>query len=283
MVKFILDLSLNFVYVLVIISFFLIIRKYVLNLIKKKTQDPKQQREYKIYVDYTFLFLVILFSLPIFLPTLKELITFIGIFGAGILLVFKEIFLGISAFFYIILRKPFKIGDRIRIHDYYGDVIDIRLVDFTMLQLYPQNLGGQSSGRIVSIPNSLIYSYPLVNFSKEFSFNWLEIKIPLTIDSDWKKAETLSLEIVNEIVKTPSEDDERILMSHKEYSIYFTKLTPKVFVEFTRGSILLSVRFLCEPKIQRNIQDLFWREFLKKIQDEKTIKLKDNVDLSFDF
>jgi small-conductance mechanosensitive channel len=274
---------LNLIYLGIFISLMLFIRNLIIQYLKKRILDAKQFRIYKIYINYIFLFFIILFILPTFLPALREIATVLSIFGAGVLLVFKELLLNLVTFFYLVIRRPFKVGDRIRINDYYGDVLDIRLIDFTLLQLYPQKLGGQSSGRVIHIPNSYVLLYPLSNFSKEFAFNWLEIKIPLTINSDWQKTENIILKIIHKIQNPPNEKNEKIKLSYEKYAIQYQKLNPKTFIDYSKGSIIISLRFLCEPKDQRQIKDQFWREFLNVIKKQKSIRLETNFDNLYDF
>jgi len=277
------DGVIQFIYLAVFIFILFLIRNFIVRYLKHRIQDLKEYRIYKIYINYFFVFFILLFVIPPLLPKLKELVTVLSIFGAGILLVFKEVILNMYGFFYLIIRRPFVIGDRIKINDFYGDVLDIRLLDFTMLQLYPLYLGGQSSGRVVNIPNSYVFLYPLSNFSKEFAFNWLEIKIPLTINSDIEKAEELILKIINKLLRPIEEESEKIKISYEKNAIYFQKIQPRTYIEYNKGSVILSLRFLCEPKEQRNIKDLFWREFLKVIKKQKNIQLETSYENLYDF
>ncbi len=274
---------LNLIYFLVFIIILWIIRNFSLQYLKKRITDKKQFRLYKLYLNYIYFFIILFFIIPIFLPSLKELVTVLSIFGAGILIVFKEILLNFFGFFYLIIRRPFKVGDRIKINDSYGDVLDIRLLDFTILQLYPMNMGGQNSGRVLNIPNSYVFLNPVINFSKEFAFNWVEIKIPLCLNSDWQKAEKISLDIIEKILSLTEENGQKITSSLQNSIIQYSKISPKTFIDFNKGTIIISLRFLCEPKEQRIVRDLFWREFLKKIRKEKSIKLKEDIEVDYDF
>ncbi|MFN3604068.1 MAG: mechanosensitive ion channel family protein [Leptonema sp. (in: bacteria)] len=273
----------QYLYLLFLTIVFFLLRILILNFIKKRIVEIKNFRIYKIYINYIFISILFLFYTPVFLPSIKEFITILSIFGAGVLLVFREVLVNFYSFFFILIRKPFQIGDRIQIQNFYGDVLDVRLQDFSMLQLYPQKYGGQSSGRVIHIPNSFILLHPIINFSKEFLFNWLEIRIPITLNSDWKKVEILILSIVNKILQSNTLNEEKIHFSKNEYSIHFSRLTPKTYVEFSNGAIVITVRFLCEPKKQRIFKDIFWREFLTKIKNLKNIHLHESYDNKIHF
>lgn len=266
------ELLSGIVYVVVILLLLVVLRNYVAKQIRKRISDIKQVREYRIYLDYTVTFLFIILVFPVFLPKLKDFVAFISIFGAGIVLVFKEVFLNFFGFFYIVLRKPFKIGDKIKIGEYYGDVLDIRLMDFTILQYYYPAEGGQSTGRIASIPNSFTFLYPLINFSKEFSFNWIEIAVPVQYHTDWKEAEKISLQILTKIIHSLLDEPTRLLL---EKNGEITRLTPRSYIEVKNKNTVIYLRFFCEPKLERTVKDRFWREFLNHIEKNKDITLGD--------
>lgn len=273
----------QYIYLIFITVFFYFLRVLILKFIKSRISENKNFRIYKIYINYIFLLVIIMFYTPILLPSLKEFITGLSIFGAGIVLIFKEIIMNFFSFFYILIRKPFIVGDRIQVQNFYGDVLDVRLLDFSIIQLYPQKYGGQSSGRVIHIPNSFVLLYPVINFSKEFAFNWLEIQIPFTYRSNWQKAEKVIRKILKNIIDRIEEDDPKINFSRKEYSIHYSKLTPKTYVEFLSGAIVITIRFLCEPKEQRIFKDIFWREFLNSIKKSKDIQLHENFDNRIQF
>lgn len=222
---------------------------------------------------YVTLFVCALALAPAWLASLSGLLAVLGLFGAGVLLVMKEVILNVAGWFYIMVRRPFVIGNRVRVGDNTGDVLDIRLLAFTMIEVLSPDHGGQSTGRVIHIPNALLFTQPLSNASKEFSFNWNEVRVPLEPGSDWERAVELLQEIASQSIEQVNEKDGRIRASESEYAIHYNALSPSVFVEFRDGAILLSLRHLTEPRKTRLIVDRIWREFLKRIQGEPRIRL----------
>jgi small-conductance mechanosensitive channel len=82
-------------------------KKFYVRYLKHRIHDLKEYRIYKIYINYFFVFFILLFVITPLLPKLKELVTVLSIFGAGILLIFKEVILNMYGFFYLIIRRPF--------------------------------------------------------------------------------------------------------------------------------------------------------------------------------
>lgn len=87
---------------------------------------------------------------------------------------------------FILVRVPYRIGDRIRIGDANGDVIDIGYLDTTLWE-YGGTLvsADDPSGRIVRFPNSNVLSSAIVNYSWPlFPFVWNEVKVNVAYQSD---------------------------------------------------------------------------------------------------
>lgn len=252
------------------------LRRLVLRFMFRRYREQPLQARWKKNSSYLALLLITLILFPVWMPPIMSLLTVLGIFGAGVLLVLKELILNHAGWLYIVLRRPFEEGNRIALGNYIGDVIDIRLLDFTMLEVTGRDEGGQSTGRILHIPNYMLFTTPLANASKEFSFNWNEIRIPLKPGSDWKQAEKIIYATVEKILKPVDKNDHRLKESEDRHLIQFRKVTPIVFVDFRKGAIVLTLRHLTEPRMTRVITDKIWRELLVRLERNKKIMLCDN-------
>ena len=266
----------NVLYTSVLVAVIVLARWIALRFLRRRLKDRVSFRHWKLNTGYLAALVFVMIALPLWLPSLQGIAAIIGIFGAGILIVNKEILMNISGWFYVVVRKPFEVGNRIGIMDLYGDVIDIRLMDFTIIETAHPKLGGQSTGRVVHIPNSALLTQPLSNASKEFAFNWNEIRVPVTLNSDWQRALAIIESIAAEKLERISVDDERLKRSEDLYLIKFNRVRPIVYVEYRGGAILLTIRHLCEPKNRRILTDQIWREILLRFATEKDIHLHEH-------
>jgi small-conductance mechanosensitive channel len=90
------------------------------------------------------------------------------------------------AWIYILVRRPYQVGDRIKIGDATGDVIDVGYLDTTLWEFGGQYLStDHPSGRVIRFPNEKVldsivwnYSWPL------FPYIWNEIKFQIAYQSD---------------------------------------------------------------------------------------------------
>ena len=261
-----------------LLSFFLIIivfsfRNIFLAFISKKGKEPTYKLQLKKNSSYISAFLIILILIPVWLPSIQNFLAVIGIFGAGFIIVMKESIVNITGWLYLMIRRPFEEGNRIEIGSYIGDVIEIRLQEFSMIEVRSRDHGGQSTGRVLHVPNSMIFTSVLANASKEFSFSWNEMRIPLTPSSDWEKAVKIIEETAKNTIEKISREDQRILHSENTYAIRYSRLEPGVYVEFYKGAIVVTLRHLVEPRKLRQTTDLIWRSLLISFKNDGSIEL----------
>lgn len=103
---------------------------------------------------------------------------------------------------YLLVRQPFRVGDRIRIGDATGDVIDVGYLDTTLWEFGGQFISGDHpSGRIIKFPNSKVLDSVVWNYSWPlFPYVWNEIKLQIAYQSDLKfVAETMQRIVEEEI------------------------------------------------------------------------------------
>jgi small-conductance mechanosensitive channel len=106
------------------------------------------------------------------------------------------------AWIYILARAPYRVGDRIKIGEAHGDVIDVSYLDTTLWEFGGEYLWtDHPSGRIVKFPNSTVFSTPVFNYSWPlFPYVWNEIKFQLAYECDLKFVEQTMKAVVDEEV-----------------------------------------------------------------------------------
>jgi small-conductance mechanosensitive channel len=89
---------------------------------------------------------------------------------------------------YLLVRAPYRVGDRIKIGELRGDVIDVSYLDTTLWEFGGEYLStDHPSGRIIRIPNATVLSEPVVNYSWPlFPYIWNEVKFQISYDADLK-------------------------------------------------------------------------------------------------
>ncbi|MGI8952440.1 MAG: mechanosensitive ion channel family protein [Chitinophagaceae bacterium] len=93
--------------------------------------------------------------------------------------------------FYIVIRVPYKVGDRIAMENFTGDVVEINYFDTTLWEFGGQYLTNDlPSGRLIRFPNSMVWQSGVYNYSwSKFPYIWNEIPFHIAYSSDFQYVE----------------------------------------------------------------------------------------------
>ena len=206
---------------------------------------------------------------------LNGIITLVSFISAGVTIAIREIIFNFFAGIYINMRKPFDVEDRVEIDEIKGDVINTHALSFEMLEIGERNEGEQSTGRIVHIPNSYIFTKTLKNYTKAFKYIWDEIKIELDLDANIEETKEKIYDILfenPELQETPKKMEDAVDEAILEYRIYYNNLDPIIYTTIKDSHVELCLRYLVHPKKARNVQDEITLRILEE-NKKGTIKL----------
>jgi small-conductance mechanosensitive channel len=101
---------------------------------------------------------------------------------------------------YILVRRPYRVGDRVQIGDATGDVIDVSYIDTTLWEFGGKYLStDHPSGRIIKFPNSKVLGSVIYNYSWPlFPYIWNEVKFNIAYGSDLEFVATSMQRIAEE-------------------------------------------------------------------------------------
>ncbi len=197
---------------------------------------------------------------------------FIGILGAGIAFASQEVIGSFAGYLNIVTGNLYHIGDRVRIGDVVGDVMDITLLRTTLMEIGEWVKADQYTGRNVSVANRTVFASPVFNYTQHFHFLWDEITIPITYDSNWRRAGELMLEHGREYSSVLLAEAEAELRQMKEhYPLEETVVEPTLYVVMTDNWIEMTLRYVVEARKRRPVQAKLHRELLQHFEDEKEI------------
>ncbi len=177
----------------------------------------------------------------------SQLILFGGLLGAGIGFGLKDLFADIIGGIVITLEKPYQVGDKIKMGDYYGEVIDIG-IRATKLVTPDDNL--------VSAPNYLIFTQAVA--SANAGAAEMMVVIDLFVDSD--SDAVLAMKILKESVATSKyvyiSKKRPFTVLLKDYPFY-RRLRAKAYVNDLR------YEFEFESEVTRRAWDEFSKHGIK--------------------
>ncbi len=262
------SLILSTTIIIVLFSFF---KKLGRRTIRKKIEGRK---EYLINqaIQIILNILEVVFLLFIWNEYIQSLMTLISVTSAAMTIALRELILNFFCGIYIKMKKPFQVEDRIEVKGIRGDVMNISSLNFEVLEISNKEENGQSTGVIVTFPNSIVFAEPVRNLNKGFKYIWDELTVRLTLDCDLVKNKQELYKIVNniEIIKNiPKKMKSQINDINTTNRVYFNKYDPTIYTKIVENHIELTIRYLMHPKKGRYVESVIWNKILEGYKAKK--------------
>jgi small-conductance mechanosensitive channel len=175
---------------------------------------------------------------------------------------------------YLLVRQPYRVGDRIQIDEAKGDVIDVSYLDTTLWEFGGPYLSTQHpSGRIIKFPNSLVLSRTVYNYSWPlFPYVWNEIKFQVAYNSDLEFITQTLQQVVEEEIGERMMDlvrTYRELLSQTPVDELEIQERPVVHFRASENTWLEAiVRYLVHPKESGRVKTRLTKKLLEKLNAE---------------
>lgn len=259
---------------LIIILVLTVLRISVLRVVWRHTEDVKVRYQWKRVLSFIVPFLGVMLVAMVWAHAFEQFGAFLGLMTAGLAIALKDPLTNLAGWVFILFRKPFVVGDRVQIGPNTGDIIDIRLFQFTMLEIGNWVDADQSTGRIIHLPNGKVFMEPQANYSSGFEYIWNEIVVRITFESDWQKAKAILESIIDKYaLDIDKKAQQEIKEASKNYMIYYHHLTPIVYTSVKEYGVQLTLRYLCNPRRRRGSENEIWQEILTQFQPHPDIAL----------
>lgn len=186
---------------------------------------------------------------------------------------------------YIIARNPYKVGDRIQVDDFKGDVVEISYLDTTLWEFSGDYLTNDlPSGRLIRFPNTLVFQSEVYNYSwRKFPYIWNEIPFHIAYESDLAYVEEVLRRITKEVLGPDMEEKVKELkmlvqqtpvdeLTIREYPFVTLRINSNTWVE-------ASVNYLVDPKRASAIRTEIIRRAVPELlkQSDKVMFPKSNA------
>ncbi len=251
-----------------------VIRKIILRTVVHQMESDVGRYQWQKSLNYVAAVLAIFIIGPIWSNGFSNMSTYLGLFSAGLAIALQPLIISLAGWLYILARRPFRVGNRIQIGEFAGDVLDIGPFQFIMMEIGNWVESDQSTGRIIHVPNKQIFTEPLANYSDGIDFIWNEISVTVTFESDWRKTKGLLMELAIEHSAMTQETARRkVREASKRFLIFYRNLTPTVYTSVLDHGVSLTIRYLCEPRRRRSTSEIFWEHVLDMVAEHPDIDL----------
>ncbi|MCW6169100.1 MAG: mechanosensitive ion channel family protein [Thermoplasmatales archaeon] len=241
---------------------YLIFAKFIEKISKIKTRYTMKK-----FIALVIILIDFIIVVSIFVKNTSIVIVSAGLFSAGIAFSLRDPITSLIAWFVIIFLRPFSIGERIKIGNEEGDVVDINAFFFTLMEINQWTSADLYTGRLVEVPNNQIMTAQIVNFSKGFNYLWDNIDVPVFYNSDIDQISSMLKEIAKSVTEKYFEKaTKEYTRLKKKYFIERGIFEPRIFVSFNDNYALLSLRYITDLWERKTTETEISTEILRKFK-----------------
>jgi small-conductance mechanosensitive channel len=258
----------------VLTALYLVFQVVLIRIVTSRVGDEKTRYTLNRVFNILSLVIFVAASVTILLDDPTSLLVTYSIIGAGIAFALQDVFKNFVGSIIIITGSLYRIGDRIEIDGRIGDVMDVGIMNTTLMEIRGWVEGDQTTGRLTLVPNGFVINHTIENYTKDHSFIWDEVFIPITYDSDWRHAITLLTGIMEEETKTIVEQaDKEIKKLGEKYYLARKVTTPAVYMNITDNWIALDARYVTDARNRRTIKNRITQRIMEAIETSGTIRI----------
>ncbi|WP_424019414.1 mechanosensitive ion channel family protein [Halorientalis pallida] len=188
----------------------------------------------------------------------------LGVVGFAVTFALQQPLFSLLGWIYIMLKRPYQVGDRVAIEDSKGDVVEVSFLVTTLWEIDGELVSSnQPSGRIITLPNSVVLSSHVKNYTREeFPYVWNELTIQVAYETDLAFARETMAGVADDFLGDQMADRiatyrERLDETPVELEV---QDRPSVNVVQQESWVELRLRYLVDPKRgQRTRNQLYER------------------------
>lgn len=224
--------------------------------LERHIEEPASRMKFRKAVLYAATFVVLLVLLKVWVLRQQANYTMIlSVLGAGLALALHQVILCFTGWLVLLVHRYYDVGDRVQIGDVRGDVSDVGILHTTLVEIGEWVAADQSTGRLVTVPNSAVFARSLYNYTRGFDYIWNEISVLVTFESDWRKAQRIMVELARPGAEEIEQDfREQLQHISRKYMVLYQHVTPIVYPAILDSGVRLTLRYLTRPKERRGTE-----------------------------
>ena len=239
--------------------------------IEKHVEDlDKKYRARKVpsILAYVLIFISIML---VYSDKIGNVSVALGLAAAGIAFALSEVITSFAGWISITFTNQVRVGERVRIGEIKGDIIDISVLKTTIMEVGDWIDVDLYNGRITTILNSFVFKLAIQNYSADYPFVWDEIKIPLRLASDFKLAKEVFTDVTKEICGSYAEHSKTVWTHlQNKYRIEKAKVDPMITMHFDQSWITFTIRYVVDYTQRRTTKDKLYSRILEEIRKRES-------------
>jgi len=223
--------------------------------------------------------LVLIFA---FVTEIGAVATFAGLITAGVAVALQNPIVSIVGYFFLIGKYGIRVGDRVQVGAVTGEVVEVGLVRFHLLELSDVSSDAEPTGRVVAFSNSVVFQSTSGLFKQipGINFSWREIVLKFAPESDFHEIRDRVHKAIDKTFSDYQEsfDTQRRRLEMSLSSITPAELKPRTRIHFTTVAVEVIVRFPVVTDKAGEIDERLIGELFSVIDHDPKLKLL-NADL----
>ncbi len=247
--------------VILILNYF--VRRALSNSVKNNSNKYRARKAVNL-LAYLLLISVVLF---VYSDKLGNIGVALGVAGAGIAFALQEVIVSLAGWLNMMIAGTVSVGNRIKVGDVKGDVIDIGILTTTIMEIGDWVQGDLYNGRLVTLSNSFVFKEKVHNYSGEYPFLWDEIQFPIRTESDHREARVIFNKVLTEVCGDYAKHS-RVEWKNlaNKYRVEEAQVDPMVTLEVNENWILFTLRYIVDFKRRRSTKDVIFTRILEEIE-----------------
>jgi small-conductance mechanosensitive channel len=237
----------------------------------RRSEDKRRQHDVRNLLRLFFGGAVLAAILGIITDQWVGVLFSLGVVGFAVTFALQQPMFSLIGWAYIMIKRPYQVGDRVAIEESKGDVVS---VDFLVTTLWEVNgelvTSHQPSGRTVTLPNSVVLSSHVHNYSRqEFPYVWNELPVQVAYETDLAFARELLADVADDLL---GDEMARHIVAYR-HQLDETPVElevnerPTVNIHQKESWVELRVRYLVDPHRTQAVRNELYVRALSELND----------------
>ncbi len=253
-----------------LVAFYLLISRLVL---------PRRYHKEELFLArrlgrYATALLVAVVAAVYLIEDIATLATTLGLVGAALVISLQDVCASFFAWFVIMLGHKFTIGDRLEIDGTKGDVLDIQLLRTTLIEVNNWLGTDQPTGRIIVIPNNLVFKTKVFNYSHGHPFIWGKIDVTVTYSTPVAGALALFKKVLEEETREDFAAARRAAAAmERRYGVPDAEYEPKIHTRLADSGVTFSLFYVSHYRQTSAVRNRINRRLIAELEHHREIQL----------
>jgi small-conductance mechanosensitive channel len=236
-------------------------------------RDAKRRRQFMVVRRFVIGFLVFLVVILGFASEFSSLATFAGFVTAGIAVGLQTILLSVAAYFFVIGRYGISVGDRISVAGVTGDVVDVGLVRFYVMEFAASGPELYPTGRIAVFSNAVLFqaTTPLFKQLPGTRYTWHEAVLPLAPKADLESAQRALQAAISPVFKEYSLEKAYQHRDFDSIDLVIHPPAPEQRIQFAESGPELVARYPVDLTTARELDEKITLAIINAVRADSTL------------